>query len=269
MTKKAKTGTPSYKILSYGGGVQSTALLIASCVGLLEKPEVAIFADTQWGPEDTYAHVAAMTTWAAGHGVEVVTITHGPIRTPRGALMMPIHVLKSDGETAITTRQCTQEFKIDPIRREVRRRLGYRPHQRWRHKTETWLGISVDEAHRMKPSRAHWDTSRWPLIELGMNREDCKRLIEKQGIPVPMKSSCVGCPYHSDKYFLNMKRERPEEWQDVVAFDEWIRAEKKAVFPSLRGEPFVHRSCRPLSEVDLNERQRSLCGEECSGYSES
>jgi len=127
----------------------------------------------------------------------------------------------------------------------------------------------VDEAHRMKPSRAHWDTSRWPLIELGMNREDCKRLIEKQGIPVPMKSSCVGCPYHSDKYFLNMKRERPEEWQDVVAFDEWIRAEKKTVFPSLRGEPFVHRSCRPISEVYLNEDQLELFGEECSGYCEA
>ena len=38
---------------------------------------------------------------------------------------------------------------------------------------ELWLGISTDEAIRMKPSRDRWIQNRYPLIEAGMSRRDC------------------------------------------------------------------------------------------------
>ena len=119
----------------------------------------------------------------------------------------------------------------------------------------------------MKPSQEAFETARWPLIELDWNREDCKRYLEKQGLPVPMKSSCVGCPYHSNRYFLEMKRQRPDEWKDVVAFDKQLRAEN--LLPSLHGDPYLHRSLLPLEEVYLQEDQLELFAEECSGYCEA
>jgi len=259
-----------YRVLNYGAGVQSTAMLVAACLGDLPdgvRPDVAIFADTQWEPAGVLETVTRMTPWAQDHGVEVCTVTHGPIRSARGANQMPLFVRHADGTPGITGRQCTTDYKIKPIRREVRRRLGYTKGQWWRHQLETWLGITVDEAHRMKPSQEAFETARWPLIELDWNREDCKRYLEKQGLPVPMKSSCVGCPYHSNRYFLEMKRQCPDEWKDVVAFDKQLRAEN--LLPSLHGDPYLHRSLLPLEEVYLQEDQLELFAEECSGYCEA
>ena len=119
----------------------------------------------------------------------------------------------------------------------------------------------------MKPSQELFETARWPLIEMGWHREQCKRYLESHGIPVPVKSSCIGCPYHADRHWLEMKRHSPEEFADVVAFDKQLRAEQ--LLPSVRGDPFLHRSMVPLDEVYLNEDQMDLFAEECSGYCES
>ena len=259
-----------HRVLNFGGGVQSTAMLVAACYGDLPdgvKPDVAIFADTQWEPPAVIAHVGVMTEWASQHGLEVVTVSRESIRTERGANQMPLHIVHADGTTGITGRQCTTDYKLDPIRKQIRKSLGYKPYQRWKHQLETWLGITTDEAQRMKPAKEKFETVRWPLIELGWNRESCKRYLERQDLPVPMKSSCIGCPYHSNRYFLDMKRERPEEWADVVAFDKQVR--ESFTFSKLDGKPYVHRSCKPLDEVYLQEDQIELFAEECSGYCES
>lgn len=258
-------------VLSFGGGVQSTAMLIASVLGKLPRPDVAIFADTQWEPPAVIEHVKFMTAWAQERDFEVCTITKDSIRSVRGASVMPLSVRNADGSLGKAHRQCTAEYKIDPIRKEVRRRLGYTKGQRWKHRLHTWLGITIDEAQRMKPSPKVWETAHWPLIEeLNWNREDCKRYIESVGLPVPMKSSCIGCPYHSDMYFRTMKLERPEEWADVVAFDEYLRSDAPEIKKlGYRGEPFIHAKCIPLKEVYLQEDQRELFGEECSGYCEA
>ena len=181
---------------------------------------------------------------------------------------MPLSILKPDGSVAKMGRQCTTDYKLVPIRREVRRRLGYRPYQKWRHQLETWLGITIDEAHRMKPAKEPWETVRWPLVELGWNREDCKRYLERHDLPVPMKSSCVGCPYHSDKYFREMKLNRPKEWRDAVSFDNSLRSGEFTI-RGVEGQAYLHRKCIPLKDVYLQEDQRDLFGEECSGYCEA
>jgi hypothetical protein len=52
--------------LSFGAGVQSTALLIMSNLGLTRCPraDVAIFADTQCEPQWVYDHLATMEKWS-------------------------------------------------------------------------------------------------------------------------------------------------------------------------------------------------------------
>lgn len=265
-TKQESLGT--IRVLSFGGGVQSTAMLVAAVLGKIKKPDLAIFADTQWEPPPVMEHVKFMAQWAKERGFEVCTVTHASIRSERGAKQMPLQVLKPNGDIIKIGRQCTTDYKITPIRKEVRRRLGYVKGERWKHHLESWLGITVDEAQRMKPSDKKWETVCWPLIdELSWNREDCKRYIEKNGLPVPMKSSCVGCPYHSDHYFREMKLHRPDEWADAVAFDESLRSD--FTFRGMpEGQAFIHRKCIPLKDIYLQEDQRDLFGEECSGFCE-
>ena len=83
-----------------------------------------------------------------------------------------------------------------------------------------------------------------------------------------MKSSCIGCPYHSDKYYRDMKTNRPKEWDAAVAFDDQLRAEFQ--FSGVEGLAYIHRKCIPLKEVYLQEDQPELgLGEECSGFCEA
>src|SRR5688572_29312323 len=63
-----------FTYLSLGAGVQSSALLVMSALGLRDCPkaEVAIFADTQDEPKWVYEQVAALAEWGATHGLPVV-----------------------------------------------------------------------------------------------------------------------------------------------------------------------------------------------------
>jgi hypothetical protein len=166
-------------------------------------------------------------------------------------------------------RQCTREYKIEPAERELRRRgFGGRGERAVR--VEQWIGISLDEVERMKPSRRPWIETRWPLVELRMTRADCVRWFRRR---YPRRklvsSSCVGCPYHSDAHWRRLRYNRAE-WAEAVEVDRAVRH-----LPSLRGSAFLHRSCKPLEEVDLatseDRGQLGLLGAEdfsveCDGY---
>ena len=93
-----------------------------------------------------------------------------------------------------------------------------------------------------------------------MTRSDCLAWMERKGYPRPPKSSCLGCPYHSDQQWAEIKKV-PEEWADVVAVDRAIRVVAKT-----RMQQFMHRSCKPIDEVQFtNEAQTDLFGNDCEG----
>jgi hypothetical protein len=253
--------------LSLGAGVQSTALLVMSAKELHGCPraDVAIFADTQGEPAHVYESLRRCEAFGAANGIEVVTVTQGDlggrlIARARGeiksASMIPAFVVGRDGKAAPLGRNCTRDHKLSPIVREVRRRVGKKG-------TATALiGISTDEAHRMKPALHPWLVNRYPLVEAGLNRDDCLRIIAESGLPVPEKSACYFCPYHSNGYWLDMKRRHPNEWAAACFFDAKIRDMSKA---GVRGDVYLHRSMVPLANVDLNESQGELFGNECEG----
>ena len=249
--------------LSLGAGLQSSALLVASARGLWDVPraDVAIFADTQDEPAWVYENIERLR---AHVDIPIETVTRGKLSDgARGTKMLvPAFTLNKDGSRGMTRRQCTSDFKIKPIQKRVAQLLGRKPGARKGPVAEALLGISTDEAHRMKPAAVSYITNRYPLVEAGKSRADCVLLLSTEGFKVPKKSACVFCPYHSNSYWRELKMRHPEEWSRAVAYDEKIRNSSKA---GLRLPCFIHSSLRPLRAVDLNENQLDLFGNECEG----
>ena len=171
-------------------------------------------------------------------------------------------MLMPNGDNAMGRRQCTKEYKLYPIRRKVREMLGGKTPKGG---ASIWIGISTDEATRMKPASVQYTVNRWPLIEAKMNRNDCLRWLERNGYPVAPKSACIGCPFHSDEAHgatCGMQAGR-------VARAQLISTAAIRQQPGFRGQQFMHRSMVPLTEVDLSTAedrgQLNLFNNECEG----
>ncbi len=150
-------------------------------------------------------------------------------------------------EIGMIRRQCTADYKIVPIRRKVRELLGIAGRRSpTPPAAEQWIGISLDEAVRIKPSFEHWQINRWPLIERGMTRLDCLRWLERHGYPPPPKSACIGCPFHSDDRWRHMRDHDPDAWADAVSVDRAVRASGAFGARSTSIAPPC-RSTRPIS----------------------
>lgn len=206
-------------VVSLGAGVQSSAMLLMAAAGEFDdlehgRPELAIFADTQWEPPGVYEWLGALRLDVYRHGIEIATVTAGNLRDDvvrfaagEGARYAspPFYVRAPNGDgQAILRRQCTKDYKLTPIWHELRRR-GYGP----RHPVEQWVGISLDEVQRMKPSRLQWASTFYPLIEKRLSRHDCATWLLEHGYPIPVKSACIGCPYHDNATWRRMKLDRP------------------------------------------------------------
>jgi hypothetical protein len=225
--------------------------------GEIEPFHCAIFADTGWESQGTYDWIAYLKQMGRTpiitvmgkygsiyeHSIDATTRRRMAIKTNNCGVAMPVYL--SGG--GIGKRQCTDNWKIQPIKQETRRLLGLVPKQRApKDCVDQIVGISLDEAQRMKPSRERSTRLSYPLVHLNMTRHDCMNWLTRNGYPIPPKSSCVGCPFHSNNEWRAV-RKNPIEWQQAVALDNRIRS-----IDGFRGNLYLHRSCKPLEEVDLS-----------------
>lgn len=204
------------KVISYGGGVQSTAMLVLAAQGKLEI-DAALFAnvgdDSEHPATLEYVRNVAIP-WAAEQGVAVhvldrvkrdgTTETLWGRLTREGSRSLPIPVRMSNG--APGTRSCTADFKIKVIGKWLKQNGASADNR-----ATVNIGISVDEIERANTRRveAHEQIA-YPLLDLGMRRVDCQRLIADAGLPVPPKSSCFFCPFHRPSVWMTMRAEEPE-----------------------------------------------------------
>lgn len=267
---------PLLRVLSLGAGRQSTALAILAARGKLEPLDLAIFADTGWEPASVYAHLDRLEAEVLRPaGIELARVSVGNIREDalnpaRRFASMPLYILNRDGTAGMGRRQCTSEYKLKPIRRELRRRLGAPvaedgtvgrvPAGRY---AEQWIGFSVDERGRALDAKStRYDVSRFPLLELGLSVDDCVAIVEAAGFH-PQKSACIGCPFHANAQWRRMRDTDPASWADAVEFDRAIRAgnaRANATGRELLEQAFLHRSrvaldAAPIDHVTAAERR--------------
>ncbi len=141
-------------IISLGAGVQSTMALMAANGEITPMPKCAIFADTQDEPKSVYvwldwlekelpSQVHRVTAGSLSESATDVRLSKksGNTYTKTG---LPVFTTNGNGRKGIGMRQCTRNFKIEPLQRYMKKLDG---------DVICWIGISRDEAHRMKPAR--------------------------------------------------------------------------------------------------------------------
>jgi hypothetical protein len=235
-------------------------MLVCSALGLHGVPKLdpskgdcCVFADTGDEPQAVYDYLETLTRWVEPHGIpvhvvkksntEAGSLTESILLTiaggPRSAAIPTFSSNGAGVNTGIGMRQCTSEWKLEVIHKKTRDLCGLKPRERAKGQhVRMMIGISLDEAHRMKPGAHAWIDNVYPLVDSGIRRESCVKICTDAGLPEPQKNDA------------------PEEFAKAVEFDRRIRDQER-----MNQKSFLHRSCIPLDEaVALDERQLSLFG---------
>jgi hypothetical protein len=238
--------------ISYGGGVQSSALVVLATQGRIDF-QLALFSNVGDKSEHpaTLSYVRdVMTPWAAERGVEVVELR----RTKRdgstedlwdrlmkeGSRSLPIPVRMSNG--APGTRSCTADFKIAVIGKELKRRGASKDNI-----ATVAIGISTDEIQRVNNGReSAYERIEYPLIDMRLDRSACAQIISGAGLPVPPKSACFFCPFHRTQTWAEMRRDEPGLFAKSVELERTLNARR-----DMRGKDHVWltRFNKPLDEA--------------------
>lgn len=265
------------KIQSLGAGIQSSTITEMIVEGELDPVDAVLFADTMDEPSYVYEQVDYLRGRLLTVNIPLITVSNGNMpedlyRHGRFAAMpfftkqlIPIEgfgVNAHREQIGRLKRQCTSEYKIVPINRWIRQELLRRGLAKINKKgailvnkgvrVETLLGISFDEVERMKPNRTKWIDNRWPLIDQRMKRNDCVNWLELRGLPIPKKSSCRKCPFHTIPYWRDMRDNQPDDWRSTLQFDEDLRNGTIRLAVTAKGNVFFTEHCVPLAQLDLS-----------------
>ena len=247
------------KILSLGWGVQSFTLAVMAALGDIEQIDAAVNADTLHESILTYQFASRWTEWLQEHGVKIVTVHNekNEIITDRvgGEIFIPAFTNTPSSNGGQLRRQCTQRWKIAPLRRWLQL-------NRNKERVQMLIGISTDEFQRMRDSDVKYIDNVYPLIDLDMSRKDCEKYLTTHGLEIPPKSACTFCPYHNQAEWKRAMK-TPEDYAEAVEIDNRIRK----IRPPF--DLFVHPSRKPLASIDfrtLEEKgQMNLWDAECTG----
>lgn len=244
-------------IISLGAGVQSSTMaLMAACGELTPMPDCAIFADTGAEPQGVYDWL----NWLEArlpfpvHRVSAGNLRDDLLSTEPGRFASIPAFTEFSGSVGMTRRQCTREYKVEPIQRKVRELIGLAPGQRGPKEVAVrqWIGISLDEMQRMKDSGKSYIENIWPLIDKRITRQQCLDWMNTRGFPRPAKSACTFCPYHDNAMWRDMKMNDPVSFQSAVEVDRALRgSEDIRDKRGMNSAVYIHRSCKPLDQVDF------------------
>lgn len=250
--------------------------LMAAHGEITPMPDAAIFADTQDEPKEVYEwldYLEPLLPFPV-HRVTKGRLSDGVVRIVKskksGNLYMkgliPAFVKNPDDTKGLLGRKCTFDYKIGPIHKKIRELAGIKRGEK-ELKVTQWIGISTDEAHRMKPSRYRWITNSFPLIDHDFSRLHCLEWMKSKGYKTPPRSACRYCPFHSNEEWVRSKLDLPEEFAKSVEFEKRMQ-EAARNQNALKGIPFLHRSCIPLGEIDFStlvDTTMDMFGNECEG----
>jgi hypothetical protein len=223
-------------VVCFGGGVDSTAMLVAlHDAGLV--PAIVSFADTGGEKPETYAHVKAMSTLIESWGFPPVSVVRH--KTLESTSYSDLAGNCLDNETlpslAFGMKSCSIKWKQAPqdnfLKGVKSGPNACAPHSLW---VETQaagerivklIGYDAGKADlrrskNLKGSDADFDYI-YPLQLLGWTRAECvKAIVESLGPEwVPVKSACYFCPASQKWELYWLAGNHPELFENALAIE--------------------------------------------------
>ena len=186
-------------IFSFGGGVQSTFILYLIWRGWMQAPEFIFHANMGLPEKYLEDYRKAVTDPMIAdicerHGTKFVESDLDFQGAVEKKVITPFWFANDAGKPSLSTRRsCTFDYKVKPSNKLI-------PRRGW---SRMVLGISSDEIKRVRDteelSHSRMRENYYPLIEMGLFRDDCIALLKGWGVPTPQKSACDFCPFSSKK----------------------------------------------------------------------
>lgn len=234
-------------VVSYGGGINSTAMIVHLVKGGFPLDYV-VFSDTGDEMPETYDYLQVMGKYLERRNVplEVVRV--------RNKTSLSDRCLKRRVIPSQIWRWCTRDMKVTPIH-AFYRKLHAHVYQ--------YMGIDYGEVHRMKPAKVDYVTNLYPLIDHKMGRDECVDLIRKAGLPMPVKSGCYMCPFNNMARWAEIYEKHPDLYKRAMKIEENSKHfGRQSLAPeghTLRGLGKLMKSKDKLPVVNVD----SPCGSEC------
>ena len=259
------------KILSFGAGMQSTALALMSCENALAKAkgkdaiyplvpiyDVVIFCDLGLEPIWVTQQADFVKKACESAGIMYVKLdsplfddfinNFGKKRT----ISIPWWTLDENGHKSKFPRFCTIDYKVEVISKYVKwELLGYKKGQRLREEDkkahELHMGFSYEEKRRCKESPNPMFINKFPLVEMEMTRSVIYAyILEKWGLDTKA-SACAFCPFHRNHFFEYLKSNDPITYQKVLQVDKLL--EENTPSPPTESKLYISRSRKRLLEL--------------------
>lgn len=241
-------------IVSYGGGVNSVAMLVGMKARAI-VPDAVVFSDTRGEKPETYDHMASVVSpWLASAGFPTITTVcradFPNSRVGDESLEAECLRLGTLPSRAYGFGTCADKWKIDPFKWWARS---------WQPAVDAWdsaavvtraIGYDAGEERRVGPESDRGFAKWFPLIEWGWDRDRCIAEIRAAGLSIPPKSACFFCPSSTKAEILALRAKRTALYERALAIEERALSTGRWAVAGL-GRRF---SWRDLGEADAAQR---------------
>ncbi len=208
------------RVVSYGGGTNSTALII-ECFNRGIDIDLILFADTGGEKPHTYDYKKLFSKWCVEHDLpEIITVQ--TVNQHGTAITLEQYCLNTNSlpSLAYGWKSCSDKHKIRPQEKYLRKWEPAKAVWAAGERVTKFIGYDADESHRTNTDYSNDKyIVQYPLVEWDMGRDECIETIKNAGLDQPGKSACFFCPSSKPTEILQIKEHYPKLMDRAIAME--------------------------------------------------
>lgn len=207
-------------VLAFGGGTNSTAVLVGWHERGLQPIDAILFADTGNEKPHTYKHIAALAPWLKSVGMPPITVVKkGGRAETLEENCLRMNMLPS---LAYGFNGCSHKYKIEPQEKFLNNWPPSRDLFKAGGKVTKLIGYDFAEERRWAKAKLEDEkyVYRFPLVEWEWSRAECVAAIARAGIALPGKSACFFCPASTKPEIDDLKKSYPLLFHRALALED-------------------------------------------------